>query len=158
MLITIVVGIYWGKKKEARIATWYERLREGASADDVPLAVRRDVLNTTIRSTAETTFMWVLAGNILWLALLVLRAGSGIHRNRWCRWRVRRGDDLFCGGCALAAGDSRLFSSGSVEFSPRFSFACLGQIAHCLSADRYSTSGNSGQLNLAARPTSADCA
>lgn len=60
--ITFVVGFLWGREDERRIREWYERLREGASAAEVPVKVQRAVLNAPLSTTVLSAVMWGLAG------------------------------------------------------------------------------------------------
>ncbi len=60
---TLAIGFIWGSKREARIKEWYARLREDPTID-VPVDVRRDVLNTPWYSTLITAIMWSMSGVI----------------------------------------------------------------------------------------------
>ena len=64
MSLTFIAGFVWSRKREARIAKWYERLRNGALAAEAPMNVRRDVLNAAWQATTLTAFMWVSLGSL----------------------------------------------------------------------------------------------
>jgi len=49
------------RRRDKRIGAWYERLRGGAAADEVPAEVRRDVLNQGLLAAAVTVVLWGVA-------------------------------------------------------------------------------------------------
>jgi HAMP domain-containing protein len=62
--IPMGLGFAWSKRRDARIAAWHERLTRGASAAEVPVEVRRDVLNVPLRAAVLNASMWVLVGTV----------------------------------------------------------------------------------------------
>ena len=64
MAVTFAAGLVWSRKREKRVATWYERLRGGTPAEDVPDDVRRDVLNQGPYSATVTAALWTVAATM----------------------------------------------------------------------------------------------
>jgi hypothetical protein len=64
LLTAFLLGSAWSRKREARIAGWYEQLRNGAPATDVPMDIRRDVLNAAGQASVVTAVMWTLIGSL----------------------------------------------------------------------------------------------
>jgi serine phosphatase RsbU (regulator of sigma subunit) len=62
--ITLGGAMVWSNRRDARIATWYERLRQGAPAAGVPPQVRRDLLNTPLRAVVVNVSGWMLVGTV----------------------------------------------------------------------------------------------
>lgn len=62
LLITLIIGTASARKRDARIAEWYARVRNGTPTTNVPPNVRRDVLNTAGRTAMWAALMWGLAG------------------------------------------------------------------------------------------------
>ena len=60
--IPMAVGFTGDRRRNARIAAWHERLRRGATAAEVPVKVRRAVLNVPLRTAAWNVCMWGLVG------------------------------------------------------------------------------------------------
>ena len=60
--IAMVVGFAGDRRRNARIAAWHERLRRGATAAEVPVKVRRDVLDQALRTAVWNACMWGLVG------------------------------------------------------------------------------------------------
>lgn len=66
--LPVTAGLLWERKRDARLARWYQRLREGTPAAEVPLEVRRYVLDTAPRSTLMNFGGWTLVGAVASLA------------------------------------------------------------------------------------------
>jgi sigma-B regulation protein RsbU (phosphoserine phosphatase) len=66
--LPVTAGLLWERKRDARLARWYERLREGTPAAEVPLEVRRYVLDTAPRSALMNFGGWTLVGMVASLA------------------------------------------------------------------------------------------
>ncbi len=66
--VPIVAGLIWDRKRDARLARWYERLCQGTPAAEVPLQVRRYVLDTAPRSALMNFGAWALVGLVSSLA------------------------------------------------------------------------------------------
>jgi sigma-B regulation protein RsbU (phosphoserine phosphatase) len=66
--LPVTAGLLWERKRDARLARWYERLREGTPAAEVPLEVRRYVLDTAPRSALVNFAGWTLVGAVASLA------------------------------------------------------------------------------------------
>jgi sigma-B regulation protein RsbU (phosphoserine phosphatase) len=64
MAVTFAAGLVWSRKREKRVATWYERLRGGTPAEEVPDDVRRDVLNQGPYSATVTAALWTVAATM----------------------------------------------------------------------------------------------
>lgn len=86
---TVVVGgMIWGRRREKSLGAWYEKLRKGISAADVPEMVRQDCFNTLIRATMLTVFVWLLAsiffGGIAWARIGAwFDSGENIRTLTW---------------------------------------------------------------------------
>ncbi len=61
-------GLVWDRKRDARLTRWYERLCEGTPAAEVPLEVRRYVLDSAPRSALMNFGGWTLVGVVASLA------------------------------------------------------------------------------------------
>ena len=59
--LLILLAALVARRREARLAAWYAKRLNGAPAGDVPLAVRRQVLNSAAEATGLTSLMWLLA-------------------------------------------------------------------------------------------------
>jgi serine phosphatase RsbU (regulator of sigma subunit) len=62
--VPLVAGLIWNRKRDARLARWYERLCQGTPAAEVPLRVRRDVLNSVPRTALTNFGAWTLVGMV----------------------------------------------------------------------------------------------
>ncbi|MEJ2734007.1 MAG: HAMP domain-containing protein, partial [Anaerolineae bacterium] len=62
--VPLVAGLLWNRKRDARLARWYERLCQGTPAAEVPLRVRRDVLNSVPRTALTNFGAWTLVGMV----------------------------------------------------------------------------------------------
>jgi serine phosphatase RsbU (regulator of sigma subunit) len=66
--VPLMAGFIWNRKRDARLARWYERLCQGTPAAEVPLGVRRDVLNAAPRTALTNFGAWTLVGLVSSLA------------------------------------------------------------------------------------------
>ncbi len=64
VIVGFLILLAWlaERRRNARIARWDERLRQGLPADAVPPAVRRTVLNVPAQAAGLTALMWLIAG------------------------------------------------------------------------------------------------
>ena len=77
-LTALILGMVVGQRREKRIVEWYERLRAGAQPQDVPLQVRRDVLQSPLYSAGLTAGMWLLVGMFVTFAARWWRVFVGV--------------------------------------------------------------------------------
>jgi len=75
--IPMGIGFTWDKRRNARIAAWHERLRRGTTAAEVPVKVRRGVLNVPLRTAAWNVCMWSLVGTYTSSSSGTLRSFAG---------------------------------------------------------------------------------
>ncbi|MFL7811657.1 MAG: PP2C family protein-serine/threonine phosphatase [Anaerolineae bacterium] len=61
MASTLATGAILTRRRDRRIGMWYERLRGGAAADELPVEVRRDVLNQGLLAATVTVALWGVA-------------------------------------------------------------------------------------------------
>ena len=66
--VPLMAGFIWNRKRDARLARWYERLCQGTPTAEVPLGVRRDVLNAAPRTALTNFGAWTLVGLVSSLA------------------------------------------------------------------------------------------
>ncbi len=66
--VPLVAGFIWNRKRDARLARWYERLCQGTLAAEVPLQVRREVLDAVPRTALTNFGAWTLVGLVSSLA------------------------------------------------------------------------------------------
>ncbi|MDA0244241.1 MAG: HAMP domain-containing protein [Chloroflexi bacterium] len=62
MVITFTIGIGLNWRNDRKIINWAEQIQAGFSAEDVPPAVRRLVLNYPITTTLISGVVWLLVG------------------------------------------------------------------------------------------------
>jgi serine phosphatase RsbU (regulator of sigma subunit) len=66
--VPLVAGMVWDRKRDARLARWYERVCRGTPAAEVPPTVRRYVLNTAPRTALMNLGAWTVVGAVSSLA------------------------------------------------------------------------------------------
>jgi serine phosphatase RsbU (regulator of sigma subunit) len=71
--VPLVVGFIWDRKRDAHLVRWYDRLCQGTPAAEVPLKVRRYVLDTAPRSALMNLCAWALVGVVASLTSGALR-------------------------------------------------------------------------------------
>lgn len=59
--VTFSVGFAWGNRIDRRITIWYEALKSGLPASEVPHRVRQDVLNNAVYTAGTSALLWLVA-------------------------------------------------------------------------------------------------
>ena len=78
-VLTLFLGIVLGNKLEKRIKEWYVLIKSGEKKpSDMPMNIKRDILNFPLYSTGVTATMWVLAGVIFGILNQSFRVFAGI--------------------------------------------------------------------------------
>jgi sigma-B regulation protein RsbU (phosphoserine phosphatase) len=71
--LPLTAGFLWDRRRNDQIGEWYQRLRDGAPAADVPDQVRRSVLNLPPLSAVMNGSAWLLVGLVASLAARTFR-------------------------------------------------------------------------------------